>query len=146
MNTPTPLEVVEKLRIALETRKNDEFIDQFADDGIFEMPFAMEGQKSKYEGIKEIRERFGSISAMGQILEINKVDAVITEGANPEVIIAEFTAKGKSKKTDLPFNIASSIAHIRIRNGKVVHYKDFPNSLGFMQVAGTLKQFAESLS
>jgi hypothetical protein len=32
--TPTPYEVVERLRTAMEARNNDAFIDQFADHGV----------------------------------------------------------------------------------------------------------------
>ena len=40
MKNATSHEIVERLRHALETRNNNEFIDQFADNGVFELPFA----------------------------------------------------------------------------------------------------------
>jgi hypothetical protein len=44
------------------------------------------------------------------------------------------------------FDMPSSIAIIHCYRGKVKHYKDFPNSIGYAQIANVLPQFANSLT
>lgn len=145
MKNATPREIVERLRKSLETRNNNEFIDQFADDGVFELPFALEGSEARFEGINEIRKRFGITSSMGKLLEIHKVTANVYENIDPEVVTAEFMIEGKSLATGKSFNLPSSICVIKIRNGKIINYRDYPNTLGGAQIAGMLSQFAASL-
>ena len=44
-------EIVEALRVALETRRYDEFAGLFADDGTYELPFALPGAPDRFSGI-----------------------------------------------------------------------------------------------
>lgn len=142
----TPTEVVEQIRVSLETRNNNAFINLFADDGIFELPFALDSSQAKYEGIDKIRERYGSPSPMGKLLELDKVSVVIHETTDREVVIAEFTSRGKSLATGVMFSFPSSIGVIRVRNGKIIHYRDYPNILHGAKITGMMQQFADSLT
>jgi ketosteroid isomerase-like protein len=142
----TPREVVERLRVAMQTRNNDDFIDQFADDGVYETPFALADAPSRFEGIDEVRRHLGTDSPMAALLEFHEVSVVVHESNDPEIVTAEFTIAGKSVSTGEPFRFPSSIGVIRIREGKIVYYRDHANILRGAQIAGALSQFAASLT
>jgi uncharacterized protein len=146
MDTLTRKEIVEQIRVALETRNSSGFIDLFADDGILELPFAIDSAQAKYEGIDKIRERYGTPNPQSKLTEVHKASVVMYESTDPEVVTVEFTIEGKSLATGELYSYASSAGIIRVRNGKIIHYRDYPNLLGYVKIRGTMRQFAESLT
>ena len=140
-------EIVEALRVALETRRYDEFVGLFADDGTYELPFALPGVPGCFSGIASIRARFDAIaqSPMTTLLEVRQVSATIMQTADPEVVVVEFSARGTVLANGNSFDLATSIAVIRLDNGKVKQYRDYPNTLGLAKAAGVLSQLAASL-
>jgi ketosteroid isomerase-like protein len=81
-----------------------------------------------------------------QILDIQGADATIHELADPEVVAVEFEAYGTVIPTGERFRFPSSIGVIRVRDGYIVSYRDYPNVIGGAAAAGTLRQLAASLS
>jgi ketosteroid isomerase-like protein len=147
MTTANAREIVEALRVALETRRYDEFVGLFADDGAYELPFALPGVPGLFTGIASIRARFDVIaqSPMTKLLDVRQVSATLMETADPEVVVVEFSARGMVLATGEAFDVATSIAVIRFGNGKVKQYRDYPNTLGLAKTAGALPQLAASL-
>jgi hypothetical protein len=140
-------EIVEAIRRALEGRRYDEFVDLFADDGTYEVPFALPPGPQRYAGVAQIRARFDAvaISPVGRLLKIQTLSATVHAGDDPAVTVVEFTAQGTLQETGAAFSVVSSIAVIRCAAGKVVQYRDYPNTLGIAAAAGVLQQFAASL-
>lgn len=144
--TATAREVVERLRVAMETRNNDDFIDQFAEDGVYEAPFALGDTPSRFDGITEIRTHLGAENPMANLLEFHKVSVDVQQSIDPEVVTVEFRIEGKSLGTGELFAFPSSIGVIRVRDGKIAYYRDHANILRGAQLAGVLPQFAASLA
>jgi ketosteroid isomerase-like protein len=139
-------EVIEVLREAMETDETERFIAQFAEDAVYETPFALEGQPSRLEGFETISKVLGADNPMKNLLEFEKVSVRVHPGADPELATAQFTIEGKVVASGAPFVLPSSVGIIRVRHGRVVHYTDYTNILRGAQIAGVLKQFAESLT
>ncbi|QMU71598.1 nuclear transport factor 2 family protein [Streptacidiphilus sp. P02-A3a] len=144
--TTSRLELVERLRTAMETKDKHAFVDQFADDGVYELPFALDGAPSRWEGIDTIRALLTADSPMSKLLDIQRVSVQAQPGVTPDVVTVEFTVEGKNASTGEAFSFLSSIGVIRVRDGKIVYYRDYPSSLRGAQVAGMLKPYAESLA
>jgi len=51
----TTADVIERLRAAVESGQNEQFISQFAPDAVYETPFGLDGPK-RWEGFEAISE------------------------------------------------------------------------------------------
>lgn len=142
-----PAAVVEVMRLALEERRYSDFVAQFAEDGTYELPFALPGTPNRSAGIADIRARFEAIaqSPATKLIEVISVAANVIESTDPNVLTVELRTKGKARTSGEAFEVQSSIAVIRFENGKVKQYRDYPNSIGIAKAAGVLSQFAASL-
>jgi uncharacterized protein len=147
MTPPNARGIAEALRVALETRRYDAVVDLFADDGTYELPFAIPGSPHCFTGRAAIRARFDAIaqSPLTHLLGVDLVSANVMSTTDPDVVVVELTAHGSVSSNGKRFTVASSIAVIRVSNGKVKQYRDYPNSLGLAKVAGVLPQLAASL-
>ncbi|WP_316828135.1 nuclear transport factor 2 family protein [Pedobacter miscanthi] len=144
-----PVEIVEAMRIALEARNYNDFVKCFAEDAVLELPFALPGSPSRFEGIHQIRARFGDTSQLhtiNKLFDLHEVTAVQHQGLDPDVVTVELRITGKNIATDAIFEVSSSIAVIRFKNSQIVHYRDYPNTMGLAGVIGLLPQLAASLS
>src|ERR1700761_1753244 len=126
-------EIVEQLRQALEARNYNAFVDLFATDALFEAPFGLQKNQKRLEGIDAIRAHFDIIAQnpSTKLLELHKVIATQHPGDDPDSVTVEFRIQGRSVLTGTEFDMPSSVAIIRCNNGKVTHYKDFPNTIGY---------------
>ena len=141
-------EIIEELRQALETRNYTAFVDLFATDAVFEVPFGLQQNTKRLEGIDAIRAHFDVIAQnpSTKLLELHQVSATHHPGEDQNTVTVEFRIKGKSVLTGKEFDMPSSVAIVRCAHGKVTHYKDFPNTLGYAQIANVLPQLAASLT
>ena len=141
------LEIVEKVRIALETRNYKMFSECFAPDGVYERPYALKGTIDRYEGAEKIHEYIESgMAAANKLFDISSVEVEIHPCVEENVVFVEFFLSGKAAAKDEAFRIASSAALIVCKGDKIASYRDFPNSAGIAQAAGTLTQFASALA
>lgn len=145
MNSTSVTEIIEKARIALETRDYEGFISLFSEDGVFETPFALNGIE-RLVGVEALRKHFGAGTEAGKMLEIHHVKAVIYSAADPDIATVEFSAEGRSLFTSQSFDIPSSIAVIKCREGKIIHYRDYPNTMVIARLAGRNAQLAAALA
>jgi ketosteroid isomerase-like protein len=141
----TTHEVIERLANAMETGRKDIFIAQFAEDAVYETPFVLAGQQSRWEGFAAVSEHLNADNPTRSLLAFDKVSVVIHLGADGEEATAQFLVDGRVLATNESFHLPSSIGIIRVRHGKIVHYTDYTNVLRGAQVAGVLKQFGASL-
>lgn len=145
MTTATPKEIVEILCEAMRSGNNQEFINQFAGNGVFEQPFAVNSPQSRIEGLAKLREVYSKSSPIRKLVDITKVYPNVYESKDPGLLTVEFFIEGKNIATQKPFTLMSSLCIIRFEQGKIIHYKDYPNVIGFAKVAGALAQLAASL-
>ncbi|MDR3681234.1 MAG: nuclear transport factor 2 family protein [Flavipsychrobacter sp.] len=62
MNILNTTEIVEALRQALEARNYNVFVDLFEGDAIFEVPFGLQQNTKRCQGIEAIRAHFNIIA------------------------------------------------------------------------------------
>ncbi|QIS08065.1 nuclear transport factor 2 family protein [Nocardia arthritidis] len=124
---------------------------EFADDAVYETPFALPGKPKSYKGPEAINAHFAerradAMSAAMATLEIRANEATVYESTDSEVVTFEFELSGVSKVTGEPFRFTSTIGVLTVRNGKIVRWRDYPNFLGAAEVTGARTQLAELIA
>ncbi|MEV0236142.1 nuclear transport factor 2 family protein [Nonomuraea sp. NPDC050786] len=140
--------VIEHLRQALAHRNADAFTAVFADDAVYELRFGMPGQPRRFEGAQVIREHMkrGASDGIAQALRFDDVRATVYETTDPEVAVVEFEPAGSVRDGGAPFRFASSLGVIRVRDGAVLSYLDYPNPVGAAEAVGLLPELAAMLA
>lgn len=121
------------LRAALGDRLDpaDSLLDLFADDVVFEFPYAPDGLPKRLEGKAALAahlERLGPLLSFGS-MELDNVYAV------GESVIFEFSCRGKGVATGAPYDQVY-ISVVTLREGRIAHYRDYWNPLVVLTALG----------
>ncbi|GIP47892.1 hypothetical protein J53TS2_14830 [Paenibacillus sp. J53TS2] len=105
----------------------DAFLDLFADDIIFEFPYAQEPNPRRLDGKAALKPYLENLE---KVLEITSfTPPVIHVAADAPVFFAQFEASGKLLMTGQPYE-QSYISVVKVQeNGRIVHYQDYWNPL-----------------
>jgi uncharacterized protein len=127
----TARETVEAFLSSVTDRSK--LLDFYAPDVVVERPFASGGLR-RTEGIEVMRQ--GMAQAV-DLYALEKVDNVVLyETGDPEVIIAEYDVHCRVVATQKAF-VASFIMVLRVRDGLIVHSRDYNNPLTSAAAMGT---------
>jgi ketosteroid isomerase-like protein len=141
----TPREIAELVRRMVEGTAGVEFADLFATDGVMEYPFFVPGFESTLEGQATIREFFKQRSDMRGMFDMHEVTAEVYQTDDPEVVITEIEHHGMSRVTNAPYRM-TALAVIRVRDGKIVHYRDYMNPLSLAELTGRMPDLVAAVS
>jgi len=137
--------MVELLRKMVEGRDSPAFSELFAEDGVLEYPFTAPGFPTVYKGLTEIKALVERMAEARDLFDIHEVTATVHETTDPEVVVAEIAHHGHSHVTNQPYQMLA-LGIIRIRNGKIVHYRDFMNPLSMAELLGRTGTLIDALS
>ena len=138
MAVPTPTQVLEQRRELLLKHDVDGFADLFAPDGVIELPFAGPGMPSRLAGQQAIRDFSHRMEASP--LRIDELEATaVYHTDDPEVVIIELATRGTVTSTGSTFT-GTSIQVFRIRDGKIVLFRDYFNVGGEEDILARLAQ------
>ena len=125
MIVPTPAQVLEQRRELLLKQDVDGFADLFAPDGVIELPFAGPGMPARLVGQQAIRDFSHRMAASP--LRIDDLEATaVYHTDDPEVVIIELVSRGTVTGSGGTF-VGTSIQVFRIRDGKIVLFRDYFN-------------------
>ncbi len=125
MPSATPADVLAQRHRLTLNGDADGLADLFAPDAVIESPFAPPGAPLRLEGREAIREY--SRHVMASPLRLEEYEVVeFYQTQDPEVVIVEMRAKATLTTTGRSF-AATSIQILRIREGKIVLFRDFAN-------------------
>lgn len=127
--------IVETIRNAFQTRDFGPFVDLFAEDGVYETPFAVENKR--IEGIAAIRAHFAKMteSPINKSLKIEKVSAESIPAGDGTTVFVSFEISGKRIADGQSFDFPSSVAVLYTDGDKISRYRDYPNVAGIRQAA-----------
>lgn len=140
----SPREVAELVRLMVEGKSGVQFADLFAPDGVLEYPFSFPGAPSTLDGRAAIEEFFKAREGIRDTLEMAEVTAVVHETSDPEVVITEIEHHGTSHVTNGPYRVRA-LGIIRVRDGQIVHYRDYMNPLDIAELTGRLPDLVSAL-
>lgn len=106
------------------------FTDMFATDGVLEYPFAPPGLKTPLVGRDAIVANFQTLKKWFRVDSVTEV--VVHETGDSQFLMIEFAAQGEGLMTKQPYN-QRYISVIRVRDGHIVHYKDYWDPLALLR-------------
>jgi uncharacterized protein len=135
MPPATPADVLaRRCRLTLDGDA-DGLAGLFTPDAVIEVPFAgPPGRPARLEGREAIRANARQVMASPLRLENYEV-AELHQTQDPEVVIAEMRAEGTVTTTGRPFAV-TSVQILRIREGRIVLFRDFADPRVLHDVTG----------
>lgn len=138
MPSATPADVLARRRQLLLNGDADGFAALFAPDAVIESPFAgPPGTPVRLAGQEAIREYSRRVLASPLRLEDFEV-AELYQTQDPEVVITEMRTTGTVTTTGRPFT-TTSVQILRIREGHIVHFRDFADPRILEDAIGDLR-------
>jgi ketosteroid isomerase-like protein len=121
-----PTQLLERHRKLMLAMDMSGQADLYAEDGVFEFPFAPPGKPWRFEGRERVREMLVGAGRMTESMglrPIENVDVRVHVTADPEVVITELVAiigDHGGGEIRLPY-----VSVARIREGEIVCYRDY---------------------
>ena len=132
MSSATPADVLDRRRHLILNGDADGFAGLFAPDAVIEVPFAgPPGMPVRLDGREAIRDYARRVMASPLLLEDLEV-AEFYQTQDPEVVVVEMRTTGTVTTTGRSFT-ATSIQILQIREGRIVHFRDFPDPRGLAE-------------
>lgn len=136
-------EMLERVVPLLLSKDLNGFADLFAEDGVFELPFAPPGVPRHIQGREEIRAYLTAVDTPLVFKELRPV--AIYEITEPEAIIAEYDAHGEVSTIGRPFTVRY-LWVLRVSGGEIVSWRDYWSPLELFELLGVLPDLASQLS
>jgi ketosteroid isomerase-like protein len=142
---PGPRDLLARYRSAMIEKSADALADLYSDDAVHEFPFLFPGMPARYHGREEIRAGYKAIwgASPAQPQQIREV--AVHESTDPEVITVEQVVTGTVATTGEPFTFPGLLV-MRVRNGSLVHVRDYMDGLAVAHAMGRLPAVAAMLS
>ncbi|GLZ08826.1 hypothetical protein Acsp03_62920 [Actinomadura sp. NBRC 104412] len=131
--------VVERYHQAMRDKSSDALADLYAEDAVHEFPFTAPGFPGRFEGREAVRE--GYRRAWGAVpFQVHGIeDVTMYPTADPEVIVSEqVTVVGMGSGG--PRLRVPSLIVLRIRDGQIVHCRDYMDALAASEVRSAPSQ------
>ena len=104
----------------------EHYFDTFADDAVYESRYNFPGWPQTIRGPAKL---MAALSGYGNSIELHRGDALVVHPAkDARVVILEYEVHGKILATDAPYD-NRFISVITIENRKIVHWRDYMDSL-----------------
>jgi ketosteroid isomerase-like protein len=141
----SPRQVVESFLGAAASGHPEDMADCYAADVVIEMPFSSASlYPARIETTREeLRARFKAGTAVRTYERLANV--VIHETTDPEVIITEYDLHGRLVETGEPF-VLSFLMVITVRDGQIVHTRDYTDPIQGARVLGRLPELVAALT
>ncbi|RKT09577.1 ketosteroid isomerase-like protein [Streptomyces sp. 1114.5] len=140
--TLSPREVFLKLLEGITTGRFTELAQLYAEDAVVETVFQPVGPR-RFEGRAVLAERFHEVGVQTP-LELRASNVVVRETDDPEVVVAEFDYHVLHRTTGRSFESAN-VQILRVRDGLIVHSRDYHDHLALAVAGGNLPQLVAAL-
>jgi uncharacterized protein len=132
---PLPREVLERFQQMSIAKSIDEMLDLYAEDAVYEFPFTPPGVPSRLDGRAEIRAFLEANWESAPLRYHAYRNVVVHETADPEVIVVEQDATGTITTTGRAVTLPNIVV-LRVRDGRIVHIRDYVNVLAAAEAVG----------
>lgn len=138
----SPRQVFTKLLEGIAAGRYSELAGLYAEDAVVETVFEPVGPR-RTEGRAALEERLAQVAA-GSPVELTPANVVIRETDDPELIVAEWDYQVHHRPTGRTFESAN-IQVLRVRDGLIIHSRDFHDHLALIVASGALPQLVTAL-
>src|SRR5437588_12600012 len=125
----------------IDTNKRDQHLDQWAEDGVKELPFAVV-EETRWEGIDQIRRNSEQNAVRRAGGDASRLDVRVYEGADPNVFWVTNRCSDRKTFNGVPYP-QRYVHQLVLRDGKIAAYREFFHSL--VLVRAILRQAPPSL-
>jgi len=126
-------DVVTRYHEAMVNKSADDLAALYAESAVHEIPFTAPGFPPRFEGRDAIRAGYGAMWNASPVVLERMEEVVVHLGADPEVVVVEQTAVG-SVGPDGPLFRLPSLLVLRIRDGSIVHCRDYLDGLAITKL------------
>lgn len=120
------LAVVQAYQQLLASRRFDEWIELWDDEGVCEFPFAAPDRPRRLQGKAEL---LAYMEQYPSRITIDGVDELrVHPCADPQVVVVEITIRGTAVETGRPYP-QQYVVIAETSDGKLVHYREYWNPL-----------------
>ena len=109
----------------------DGMLDLFADDVVFEFPYAPEGLPKRLEGRAALA---AHLARIGPLLSFGTMELGDVHAAG-ETVVIESSCTGQGAATGVPYN-QTYVSVVTLRDGRIAHYRDYWNPLVVLAALG----------
>lgn len=130
-----PREVLGLFHRAMAAKCADDLADLYAEDGVHEFSFFTPNVAPRLEGREAVRAAYRTAWA-AHPLDIHELDDVfVIEARDPEVVVGQWHARATVRDAGRPVDITGLLV-LRVRDGVIVHTRDFMDALGVAHALG----------
>jgi ketosteroid isomerase-like protein len=140
----SPREAFERFQRDILGTSPDLADDLYAEDVVIEMPFARPGMPRRFQGREEFRAFAAPRRASLPVRFEEFRNVVVHETTDPDVIIAEYDLAGTATTTDRR-GTAPFVLVLRVRDGRIVHLREYQNVLAIAEALGQLPDLLASM-
>ncbi|WP_239137918.1 nuclear transport factor 2 family protein [Sphaerisporangium rufum] len=123
----------------------EDFGDLLAEDVVIETPFAAPGRPARFAGREEFLTATADERATFPVRFTGVDNVVIHDTTDPQVVVVEYELHGvvtaTGRRAAAPF-----IGVLRVRDGKVVRWREYQHTLGIAHALGRLPDLAAALA
>ncbi|MCZ8522496.1 MULTISPECIES: nuclear transport factor 2 family protein [Paenibacillus] len=109
------------------------WVDLFHEDAVFEFPYAPAAMTRLLNGRAAIQDYIREFPNLLVIHDFS--EPVFHPSSDPEQGVVEFGCRGESVQSGKPYH-QSYISVIRLKEGRIIHYKDYWNPLVVLEAMG----------
>jgi uncharacterized protein len=144
MTNGSARQTIERFLEAAVSPTPGDMADCYAEHFVIEMPFA---GGLALERTQTSREEFRARVTAGLAARryTRAVDVRIHETADPEVVVLEYRLEGRKVADESPFSLAFVMV-VTVRDGLIVHSRDYSNPIDGARLLGRLPQLIASLA
>lgn len=136
----TPRDVFTALSDGISEGRFGDLSALYAEDTVVEHPQAVP-RPTRIRGRAAVHERF--TGALATTLRLERKNVVVHETTDPEVIVAEYDYDAESVETGRT-TTAANIQVLRVRDGLIVHSRDYHDYLRLAAIRGGVDQLAQA--
>ncbi|MFI0805944.1 nuclear transport factor 2 family protein [Streptomyces echinatus] len=140
--TMSAREVFLKLLEGITEGRFTELAELYSEDAVVETAFEPVGPR-RIEGRAALAGRFAEVATRSP-MELRAKNVVVRETDDPEVVVAEWDYQVHHRITRRTFE-AANIQVLRVREGLIVHSRDFHDHLALIVAGGGLPQLVTAL-
>lgn len=126
MSNPTAHQVVDRLIALVADGPSEPMADLFAEDAVFEAPYALPGLPTREVGRETFRTHLRDGAELQKFTGVDNVRIFGT--TDPEVVIAEYLLHGSVLATGNTFS-HQLVLFARVREGLIVESRNYANPL-----------------
>jgi uncharacterized protein len=142
---PAPQAILRRYQQALVDKSADDLADLYAADAVHELPFLFPGMPDRLEGREQVRAAYRAAWAASDARPQAVREVAVHSCEGGDVLIVEQVVSGTLPSTGRTFEFPGVLV-LRVRNGEILHVRDYMDGLGVAHATGRLPAVTAALA